>query len=329
MKVLILGGAGMLGRKLAARLVTHGLARGAVTELILHDIVAGEAPAGAAFKTTVLTGNIADADQSTRLAALKPDVIWHLAAIVSGEAEANFDKGWDINARGSWHLLEALRAQNEASKGAYRPRLVFASSIAVFGAPFPAQIDDDFLCAPQTSYGAQKAITEMLVADYARKGFIDGLSIRLPTVCVRPGKPNAAASGFFSGIIREPLNGLEAILPVSDDVRHWHASPRSAAKFLTHAADLDEAALGGRRSLNMPGVSCTVAEQIEALGRVAGSDAVALIRRVPDDAIMAIVKNWPRDFAPERSPALGFEAESSFDVIIRIYLEDDFEGVRP
>jgi nucleoside-diphosphate-sugar epimerase len=329
MKVLILGGAGMLGRKLAQRLADHGLARGAITELVLHDIVAGAAPAGASFQTTVLTGNIADADQGARLAALKPDVIWHLAAIVSGEAEADFDKGWDINARGSWHLLEALRAQAEASAGAYRPRLVFASSIAVFGAPFPAQIDDDFLCAPQTSYGAQKAMTELLVADYARKGFIDGLSIRLPTVCVRPGKPNAAASGFFSGIIREPLNGMQALLPVPDDVRHWHASPRSAAKFLTHAADLDEAALGGRRSLNMPGVSCTVAEQIEALGRVAGADAVALIRREPDPVVMAIVKNWPRDFAPERAPALGFEAESSFDEIIRIYLDDDFEGARP
>lgn len=329
MKVLILGGAGMLGRKLAQRLADHGIARGKIDELVLHDIFPGAAPTGASFKTTVLTGNIADAEQATLLAALKPDVIWHLAAIVSGEAEADFDKGWDINARGSWHLLEALRAQNEVSKGAYRPRMVFASSIAVFGAPFPDKIDDDFLCAPQTSYGAQKAITEMLVADYARKGFIDGLSIRLPTVCVRPGKPNAAASGFFSGIIREPLNGVEAILPVPDDVRHWHASPRSAAGFLTHAADLDEAALGGRRSLNMPGVSCTVAEQIEALGRVAGADAVARIRRAPDETIMAIVKNWPRDFAPERAPALGFTAETSFDDIIRVYLEDDFEGARP
>ena len=154
-------------------------------------------------------------------------------------AEQNFDKGWDINARGSWHLLEALRAEHAKSGGSYRPRVVFTSSIAVFGAPFPDKIGDDFLCAPQTSYGAQKAMTELLVADYARKGFIDGLSIRLPTVCVRPGKANLAASSFFSGIIREPLNGKEAILPVDDDVWHWHASPRSAAGFLVHAASLD------------------------------------------------------------------------------------------
>jgi nucleoside-diphosphate-sugar epimerase len=329
MKILILGGAGMVGRKLAARLADTGLVRGAITELVLHDIVAGKAPEGASFETAVLTGNIADQAESVRLAALRPDVIWHLAAIVSGEAEANFEKGWDINARGSWHLLEALRAEHIASGGAYRPKLVFTSSIAVFGAPFPDKIDDDFLCAPQTSYGAQKAITELLVADYSRKGFIDGITIRLPTICVRPGLPNAAASGFFSGIIREPLNGHDAILPVPDDVRHWHASPRAAARFLTHAADLDTDLLGGRRSLNLPGVSCTVAEQIEALGRVAGADAVARIKRKPDETIMSIVKNWPRNFDPARAVALGFEAESDFDEIIRVYLDDDFEGVRP
>jgi nucleoside-diphosphate-sugar epimerase len=329
MKVLILGGAGMLGRKLAARLVSDGLARGAIDTLVLHDIVPGAAPEGAAFATEVLTGNIADPAEATRLAALRADVIWHLAAIVSGEAEANFDKGWDINARGSWHLLEALRAENLASGGAYHPRVVFTSSIAAFGAPFPDKINDEFLCAPQTSYGAQKAITELLVTDYSRKGFVDGITIRLPTICVRPGKPNAAASGFFSGIIREPLNGQEAILPAPDDVRHWHASPRAAARFLTHAADLDTGRLEGRRTLNLPGVSCTIAEQIEALGRVAGSDAVARIRRVPDEGIMAIVKNWPRNFAPVRATELGFVAESDFDEIIRVYLDDDFVAAAP
>ena len=243
--------------------------------------------------------------------------------IVSGEAETDFEKGWQINMSGAWALLEALRKHHEQSDGAYRPKMIFTSSIAVFGAPFPDKIHDEFFCTPQTSYGAQKAIVELLLSDYSRKGFVDGLSIRLPTICVRPGKPNLAASSFFSGIIREPLNGVEAVLPVSDEVRHWHASPRSAARFLTHAAGLDLTPLGARRALNMPGVSCTVAEQIEALRSVAGNDVVKLIKPQLDDRIVQIVAGWPRDFDPQRARALGFESESDFEEIIRIYLEDD------
>lgn len=322
--VLILGGGGMIGQKLAARIAEGALGKD-VSEIILHDIVPAALPktetAGRA-----ITGNIADPAEAKRLAALKPAIVFHLAAIVSGDAERNFDKGWEINARGSWYLLDALRAEHDASGGLYRPRVVFASSIAVFGPPFPERIGDDFLCAPQTSYGAQKAMTELLVADYSRKGFIEGVSIRLPTICVRPGKPNLAASSFFSGIIREPLNGETAVLPVPDDVRHWHASPRSAAGFLLHAAKLDGAKLEGRRSLNMPGVSCTVSEQIEALRRFAGEDAVARINRQPDEAIMQIVSNWPRNFDPKRALQLGFQAEKDFDEIIRIYAEDDLPG---
>lgn len=325
MNILIIGGGGMVGQKLARALAAGGLPGAAIAGLTLHDIVAPR-PVEAAFPVTHETGNFADAAESARLAARRPDLVFLLAAIVSGDAEQNFDKGWDINARGSWHLLEALRAEHAKSGGSYRPRVVFTSSIAVFGAPFPDKIGDDFLCAPQTSYGAQKAMTELLVADYARKGFIDGLSIRLPTVCVRPGKANLAASSFFSGIIREPLNGKEAILPVDDDVRHWHASPRSAAGFLVHAASLDTAKLKGRLSLNMPGVSCTVAEQIEALRRVAGDAPVGLIRRQPDETIRRIVAGWPRDFDPARALALGFRAEESFEDIIRIYIEDDLES---
>ena len=325
MNILIIGGAGMVGQKLARAIAAGGLAGTSVTGMVLHDIVAAK-PVEAGFPVTVETGNFADAGECGRLAAARPDIVFHLAAIVSGDAEQNFRKGWDINARGSWHLLEALRAEHEASAGSYRPRVVFTSSIAVFGPPFPAKIGDDFLCAPQTSYGAQKAMTELLVADYARKGIIDGLSIRLPTICVRPGKPNLAASSFFSGIIREPLNGQEAILPVDDDVRHWHASPRSAAGFLIHAATLDTNLLEGRRSLNMPGVSCTVAEQIEALRTVARDVPVALIRRQPDETIRRIVAGWPRDFDPARAIALGFRAESSFEDIIRIYVEDDLDA---
>ena len=320
-RVLVLGGAGMIGRKLAGRLAAEGIGR-PIGELVLHDLVEAtgmEAP----IPVRALTGTIADPAEANRLAVLRPDVVFHLAAIVSGDAEANFDKGWDVNARGSWHLFEALRAEHLASGGAYVPRVVFASSIAVYGPPFPEKIGDDFLTAPQTSYGAQKAMTELLLADYSRKGFVDGISIRLPTICVRPGKPNLAASSFFSGIIREPLNGQEAILPVADTVRHWHASPRSAARFLTHAATLDTARLAGRRSLAMPGVSCTVAEQIEALRAVAGEAAVKLIRRVPDERIARIVGGWPRDFDPVAARSLGFTAEESFAEIIRIHIEDD------
>tara|TARA_R110002167_G_scaffold59547_10_gene168768 strand:+ start:1669 stop:2664 length:996 start_codon:yes stop_codon:yes gene_type:complete len=322
LKILIIGGAGMVGQKLAGHLAASGLSGGPVSELILHDVVEAAVPA-APFPVKTLVGNIADPRQATELAALRADLIFHLAAIVSGEAEQDFAKGWDINARGTWWLLEALREEYETSGRRYVPRLVFTSSIAVFGGPFPDRIDDEFLAAPQTSYGAQKAMTELLINDYSRKGFIDGISIRLPTICVRPGKPNLAASSFFSSIIREPLNGREAILPVSDTVRHWHASPRSATGFLVHAAQLDTALLGARRALNMPGVSCTVAEQIEALRQVAGANAVALIRREPDAAVMKIVENWPRNFAPHRALDLGFTAEAGFEEIIRIYIADD------
>lgn len=325
MRVLILGGAGMVGQKLVGRLVADGLVAGTISELILHDVVEAAKPE-ASFPVTGLVGNLADPEEARKLAGLKPDIIFHLAAIVSGEAEQNFVKGWDINARGTWWLLEALREETEASEQAYCPKLVFTSSIAVFGAPFPDKITDEFLTAPQTSYGAQKAMTELLVNDYSRKGFIDGVSIRLPTICVRPGKPNLAASSFFSGIIREPLNGQEAILPVPDTVRHWHASPRSAVGFLVHAVNMDTTSLGARRALNMPGVSCTVAEQIDALRVLAGSDATKLIRREPNDTIMNIVKTWAQDFAPERALALGFTAETSFDQIIKIYISEEQPG---
>ena len=324
MRILIIGGGGMVGQKLAGRLARDGsLAGSAIDELILHDIVAANRPA-APFKVSAMAGDAADAGEAVKLAALKADVIFHLASIVSGEAEIEFDKGWNVNTRGMWHLLEALRAVGDN----YQPKLVFSSSIAVFGAPFPDAIPDDFFTTPLTSYGAQKAINELLIGDYSRKGFIDGVSIRLPTVCVRPGKANMAASSFFSGIIREPLNGVEAILPVPDTVRHWHASPRASAGFLVHAAELDTAALGDRRALTMPGLSCTVAEQIEALREIAGENVVRLIRRAPDEAIMAIVKNWPENFDAARARDLGFEAETDFRDIIRIYIEEDLGGGR-
>ena len=242
------------------------------------------------------------------MVAGRPDVLFHLAAIVSGEAEDDFDKGYRINLDATRQLFDAVRAENR--KTAYKPRIVFASSIAVFGAPFPDRIGDEFFTTPLTSYGTQKAIGELLLADYSCKGFFDGVGIRLPTICIRPGKPNKAASGFFSNILREPLVGQEAVLPVSEDVRHWHASPRAAVGFLRHAATMDLAQLGWRRNLTMPGYSATVAEQIAALTRVAGSKAAALIRRERDPKIEAIVAGWPRDFDAKRATGLGFKAES-------------------
>ena len=260
--------------------------------------------------------------EAAKLVARRPDVIFHLAAIVSGEAEADFEKGYRINFDGTRELFEAIRKVG----GGYCPRVVFTSSIAVYGAPFPEAIGDEFFETPLTSYGTQKAIGELLLSDYSRRGFFDGVGIRLPTICVRPGKPNKAASGFFSNIIREPLSGNEAVLPVSEDVRHWHASPRSAVNFLIHAAGLEGDALGARRNLSMPGLSVTVGEQIEALRKVAGEKVVSRIRREPDPAIIRIVAGWPRNFDPKRAISLGFRSESSFEDIIRVHISDELGG---
>src|SRR5208282_2431919 len=326
MNVLIVGAAGMIGRKLTQRLARDGrLAGEAIDGAHLVDIVAPD-PLDAPFPVVCEAFDIAASYVAPRLAGRRPDVIFLLASIVSGEAETDFDKGYAVNLGGTQALFEAIRRENALSGGAYRPRLVFTSSIAVFGAPFPDVIGDEFAPAPLTSYGTQKAIGELLLADYSRRGFFDGIGLRLPTICVRPGAPNKAASGFFSGIIREPLAGKEAILPVGDDVRHWHASPRSAVEFLLRAAELDLSLLGSRRTLNLPGVSATVGEQIEALRRVAGDQAARLIRREPNETIARIVAGWPRAFDPARAKSLGFRAETDFAAIIQAYIEDDFGG---
>ncbi|MFT4104041.1 MAG: SDR family oxidoreductase, partial [Burkholderiaceae bacterium] len=272
MHVSIIGAAGMLGRKLAARLAGDASLGGrALTALTLVDVVEAEAPVGCPCPVERLIADLAEPGRARALVAARPDLIFHLAAVVSGEAEADFDKGYRINLDGTRALFEAIRLEGRLAP--YRPRVVFSSSIAVFGAPFPPVIDDAFLSAPLTSYGTQKAVSELLLADYSRRGFFDGIGLRLPTICIRPGLPNRAASGFFSNILREPLAGREAILPVDEDVRHWHASPRSAVGFLLHAAAMDLAPLGARRSLSMPGLSATVGEQIDALRRVAGERA--------------------------------------------------------
>ncbi len=324
MHILITGAAGMLGRKLTESLVKRGLGDRAVEALTLVDVVPPDAPAGYFGAVSAWASDISAPGEGEKMVAGRPDVIFHLAAIVSGEAEAEFDKGYRINLDATRQLFDAVRSANGLD--GYKPRVVFSSSIAVFGAPFPEKIGDEFFSTPLTSYGAQKAIGELLLADYSRKGFFDGIGIRLPTICVRPGKPNKAASGFFSNILREPLVGQEAVLPVSEDVRHWHASPRAAVGFLHRAATMDLSALGWRRNLSMPGYSATVAEQIAALERVAGAKAAALIRRERDPRIEAIVAGWPRDFDTARAHSLGFVAESSFDEIIRVHIDDELGG---
>jgi nucleoside-diphosphate-sugar epimerase len=322
--VLVLGAAGMVGRKLSERLLRDGrLDDREISRMTLQDVVAPAKPEKAGFPVDVVAGDFAVPGFAEKLVAGRPDVIFHLAAIVSGEAELDFDKGYRINLDGTRMLFDAVRLTG----GGYKPRVVFTSSIAVFGAPFPEAIGDEFFNTPLLSYGTQKAIGELLLADYSRRGFMDGIGIRLPTICIRPGLPNKAASGFFSNILREPLAGKEAVLPVSEDVRHWHATPRSAVGFLLHAATMDSAAAGTRRNLTMPGLTATVGEQIAALKRVAGDKVAARIRREPDPFIIGIVDGWPRNFEAKRARQLGFTtAEKTFDDIIRIHIDDELGG---
>src|SRR5687767_12977556 len=322
MHILVTGAAGMIGRKLTARLVKDGGPNGrTIGHLTLTDIVPPEAPAGFPGNIECIAADLPASGVAEKLIAARPEMIFHLTGVVSGEAELDLEKGYRVNLDGTRALLEAIRKTGDG----YKPRVIFTSSIAVFGAPFPHAIPDDFHLTPLTSYGAQKAMCEAMLADYTRKGILEGVGIRLPTIAVRPGKPNKAASGFFSGIIREPLNGDEAVLPVPETVRHWFASPRAAIGFLLHAAKLDTAKLGARRNLSMPGISATVGEQIDALRKVAGEKTARLIRREPDTTIMRIVEGWPRNFDTRRARELGFRADASFEEIIRIHIEDEVQ----
>ncbi len=322
MKILVLGAAGMVGRKLIEKLLATGKLRGeAITSIHGFDIVAASLSSPAGISVTVSAGDISDAATTAALIADRPDVIFHLAAIVSGEAEADFGKGYRINMDGTRHLFDAIAAIDN-----YTPRVVYSSSIAVFGVPLPDPIGDTHHLTPLTSYGTQKAIGELLLSDLTRRGMMDGVGLRLPTIVVRPGKPNLAASGFFSNIIREPLAGKPAVLPVSRDVMHWMASPRSAVGFCLHAAEIDGAEIGPHRNLTMPGLAITVGEMIEALGRVAGKDAVELIEEKPDETIISIVDNWPRNFQADRAESLGFRAERNFDEIIKAHIDDELGG---
>lgn len=323
MQILVVGAGGMLGSKLVQYLAQIGQLGGtAISKIIRHDAVLAPPPPKSEFPIETLLGDISQIGQAEQIITGKPDVIFHLAAIVSGEAEADFDKGYKINLDGTRHLLEAIRAVGNG----YCPKFIFTSSIAVFGAPFPESISDEYFTTPLTSYGTQKAICELLISDYSRRGIIDGASLRMPTICVRPGKPNKAASGFFSNIIREPLVGMEAVLPVGESVRHWHASPRKAVGMLMHAAEMDLKKMGARRAISMPGVCCTVAEQIAALAKVGGAERVKLIRREPNETIMKIVSGWPEKFDATCASALGFVADKSFEDIIRVHIDDELQG---
>lgn len=319
MNVLIIGAGGMIGRKLATKLASTPVLNGQeVHHLHLVDVFDPSAPAGTPCRVLTEAADVSAPGEAARLLANRPDIIFHLAAIVSGEAETDFEKGYRINLDGTLNLLEAIR-QDES----YCPKLIFASSIAVFGAPLPAPIPDTFHLTPQTSYGTQKAICELLLSDYSRKGFVDGIALRLPTIVVRPGKPNKAASGFFSGIIREPLNGQEALLPVPDDTLHWMASPRAAVGFFLHAARLDTADMTGGRAVTLPGLAVTVAEEIDTLRKIGGDARVKLIKRVADPLVEQIVAAWPRQFDASRALSLGFTPDESFEAIVRSYIEDE------
>lgn len=327
MKVLIIGAAGMIGRKVTDQIVATGQLGGhEVSGMCLIDVVAPQAP------DTTIPIATRQADLSTPgiaegIASVRADVIIHLAAIPSGGAEADMEAGYRANLDGTLRLFHAIHEESKTQP--YCPKLIFSSTIAVFGAPFPDKIADDFLAAPLTSYGAQKAACELVLSDLSRRGVIDGLAIRLPTICIRPGAPNAAASGFFSNILRDPLAGKEAVLPVSEDTRHWFAGPRSAVGFIDRAVAMDLSLVGPRRALNMPGLSATVGEQIAALERIGGMKATSLIRREADPVIATIVDGWPRDFDTRRASELGFQAESSFDEIILAHIDDELGGSIP
>ncbi len=323
MKIVVIGAAGMIGRKFCEALAKRGSIGGRnVRKLIMADAIEPGRPPDAPFEVETIQSNISLPGIAPTLVADAPDIVYHLAAIVSGEAEADFEKGYAVNLAGTHQLFEAIRQAKN------RPRVVYASSIAVFGVPFPASIPQDYILAPLTSYGTQKAIGELLLADFSRHEFFNGIGVRFPTICVRPGKPNKAASSFFSNIIREPLKGEKAVLPVGDNVRHWFASPRAAVSFLFHAGEIDLNNLGPYRNLNMPGVSATVGEMIASLEKVAGPDCVKLIERQPDSTIQRIVEGWAQRVDASRAEKLGFAAESNFEEIIRSHIEDE-SGHRP
>jgi D-erythronate 2-dehydrogenase len=319
MRILITGGGGLLGQKIARALLARGgLAQdpGApakLTELVLFDQVFApnrvEHP-----RAKYVAGDILDRGLLARACAPQVDAVFHLASVVSAGAEADFDLGMRVNVDGMRGLLELCRTQ------ATPPRVVFTSSVAAFGGELPDVVLDTTAPTPQSSYGTQKVIGELLINDYTRKGYIDGRAARLPTIVVRPGKPNRAASGFMSNILREPLKGEPAVCPVPAETRMWIASPERAIETLIHAMELPGAAWGWHRTINAPGITVSVAEALSALERVAGRETLQRVRFEPDAAIAKIVLSWPARFATDRADRLGFERDGGIDEIIRAHM---------
>ena len=328
MKILITGGGGMLGQKLIAGLAKVGSLNGKKIESIsvVDAYKQSQALDGIDFKITSKIVDITDRAECDAMIAEKPDVIFHLAAIVSGEAESDFEKGYRVNVDGMRNLFEAIRLISND----YCPRVVFTSSVAVYGGPYLEVADDNFILQPATSYGVQKAIGELLLNDYSRRGFFDGVGLRIPTLCVRPGLPNSAASGVFSNIIREPLMGIEATLTAGKDASMIFTSPRSAVGFLIHAAQMDTSGLGARRSLMMPGIYATLGDEIDALRRVAGDKIVGFIKEEIDPFVQEMLKSWnfPK-FDAKRARSLGFTCEDSFDELIKTHIADELGGQIP
>jgi D-erythronate 2-dehydrogenase len=317
MKVLITGGGGFIGGRLAKGLLARGkLGGAAIAKITLLDSAFPVEILGDA-RLEKVTGDLSDAQTVRRVAAPDIDAVFHLAAVVSGAAEADFDLGMRVNLEGMKLLLERLR------QCAKPPHVVFASSAAAFGGALPPVLDDSTTPAPQTSYGTQKVIGEYLVSDYSRKGFIDGRSLRLPTIVVRAGKPNAAASSFASGILREPLNGVVSECPVAPETGVWLLSPRRVVDAFIHALELPGSAWGAQRVVNLPGITATVSEMLEALKRVAGAKAAERVLWKPDARIQAIVRTWPARFKTPRALELGFRADPDVESIIRDYVADE------
>jgi len=317
MRVVILGAGGFLGQKLAAALARDGKVAGEeITALALFDRAAPAKP-DAPFPIAAIAGDIGKAKDVAQLIAPGTDLVFHLAAVVSAEAEEDFDLGMRVNLDGTRHVLEACRALPRP------PRLVFTSSVAVHGGEVSLPVGDETILNPQTSYGTQKAAGELLVNDYSRKGFVAGVSLRLPTVVVRPGRPNRAASTFASSIIREPLQGQAAVCPVAPETRMWIASPRIIVRSLLHAAALEQRALGQNRSLLLPGLVVSVAEMVESLRRVGGPKVASRIAWQRDERIAAIVDGWIADFSPGKALRLGFPQDRAIDDILRAFVEDD------
>ena len=319
MRVVITGGGGFIGSKLAKALLGRGaLAGRKITRLVLADQAFPEFPADPRLE--MLAGDIADPGFAARAIAPETDSIFHLAAVVSGAAEADFDLGMRVNLGGARAVLEAAR------RCARPPRLVFASSVAAFGGDLPEVLDDSTTPLPQTSYGSQKVVSEYLIGDFSRKGYIDGRSLRLPTIVVRPGKANAAASSFASAVLREPLAGIAYECPLPPETGVWLLSPRRVVEAFIHAHDLPASAWGSNRSLNLPGITVTVAEMIDAMGRIAGPRTVGRVSWKPDPRIEAIVKGWPVRFSTPRALSMGFRADPGIEAVIRDHIAD--EGIK-